>query len=156
MTTHVGTCDISAQDVSAVLEGVSWPADAWSWTRGLEGVRLGTALAAKELAKAPQGRVFWPKGEVKWQALENGVRVVYLGEAKLAEGRFSMKEFASGTAEDRRFKLHGEAVAEGLREADDGAVIVVEVREYRFEGYGRFERLVRISADSPQSFDQKS
>lgn len=79
--------DLSKQAFVTFVDQGEWPQSAVLMAFLPDGYQL---KPMEDVDRFPenteQGRIFWPDGELQWRCLEEGMRLVYLGEKKPVDG----------------------------------------------------------------------
>jgi hypothetical protein len=143
-------------DLAGVLERIDWPAGALCWARWPLAARLGDPSDMPgKLGDSTQGRIFWEEGELRWQRLREGVRLVYLGEGELPLDGFESRQLEMEASRDLDLVLENRHVWDeaALPSAGPGRLLCVQVREYRSAELGEFSRFVGLAARNPADLE---
>jgi hypothetical protein len=149
---HLASRDLPRDALGEVLGKIAVPETAWAWVRWSEGARLAPyAPGSRELLASHTGRVFWPEAELRWQVLECGVRMVYLGDVALA-----LEGFAQETVESERSNVS--LLLQDVAVIETAAMPALHGDErwalcslsYQTVERGTFERFAGVTTISPQ------
>ncbi|MDM8537376.1 CRISPR-associated protein Csx19 [Desulfobacterales bacterium HSG17] len=73
--------DISTQEFISFVNNGQWPETSLLMAFSPDSFKFETLDSDKIIpADTEEGRIFWPEGELKWRKMEQGMRVVYLGD----------------------------------------------------------------------------
>jgi hypothetical protein len=146
---RIGSLDAAPDRFEATLAALPLPPDAFFFARWPFEARLGSLRAPRgALAEAPQGRVFWAGGELRWQRLERGVRLVYVGEDAFDAPGLPVTVVERVQTVERELLVQGERVIDigQLPGCGPDQVLAIVRREYATAEHGRFERFAGVVA----------
>ena len=156
---YLGHVDLDALGFSDLMAKRLWPNNAYCWVRWQSKALLGCPdHSPLPIEQSLKGQIFWRDGEVKWMRLEDGYRVVYIGESPIAFGSLMASPIETkAETTDTTLVLHGGHVFDfaHIPRVSEDEVLCVMRREYSTVERGTFERFFDLAAVDERDFSRR-
>ena len=150
---YIWSCDIQQAEFEDKLKILPMNQDSYCWIKWQLSAYLGHLdHCPPNRNTSLSGRIFGRSGEIKWQVLSDGIRLVYTGETKPPfDSSEPLKRLTTlYDHDDLKMRLdHFHLVHESLfKKIGENQTLFIVEPEYSTE-LGDFSRLVDIKIDSP-------
>ncbi len=133
-----------------------------SWVRWLTAAQLGRSEKfLQPIQYSLSGRIFWPQGEVRWQRLEQTIRLVYISDNPPLRQNESIQCFSLKKAHIDMFYLLDLPPIKGvdfsaLPQLKRNEKWMLRLRQYETQDKGSFNRFCSIEAKVPCDLRQSN